>query len=407
MDATGVKSSAVADSVFLIDDDGSTVEAVSTPYVSEDEIQALLARNVHLLPGAQIDPDNPRRWLLVKREAGIPGHEGGGGWWAVDHLVVDQDAIPTFIEVKRSADIRARREVVAQMLDYAANGSMFLSPGQLREWFERDNPESASEDLANLIGETDADPAEAADMFWQKVGDNLREGRVRLVFVADEIPGSLRRLVEFLNEQMDRVEVLAVEIKRYRTSKGRGALVPRLIGQTARAQSAKERPSRAAVRSVPWTFEEVLGIIADRGDDLAVIGQKVKAWSAQPCIRVTGGTGTRYASVTISVDTGRSAPRGPSVFAVYASADREVPTLEVRANDMCATPPYDRDPYREQLIEDLHSLGIERLDAETVLVGKRPNIPLSQLTNGRLERLLAVVDRWIEDVSAHSARASS
>jgi hypothetical protein len=28
--------------------------------------------------------------------------------------------------------------------------------------------------------------------------------------------------------------------------------------------------------------------------------------------------------------------------------------------------------------------------------------PLSQLTPGRLERLLAVVDRWIDDVSAYS-----
>jgi hypothetical protein len=49
---------------------------------------------------------------------------------------VDQDAIPTFIEVKRATDTRVRREVVAQMLDYAANGTMFWSPDQLRSMFE-------------------------------------------------------------------------------------------------------------------------------------------------------------------------------------------------------------------------------------------------------------------------------
>ncbi len=38
-------------------------------------------------------------------------------------------------------------------------------------------------------------------------------GRIRLVFVADEIPATLQRLVEFLNEQMPTVEVLAVEIR--------------------------------------------------------------------------------------------------------------------------------------------------------------------------------------------------
>jgi hypothetical protein len=30
----------------------------------------------------------------------VPDHEGGGGWWSVDHLLIDQDAVPTFVEVK-------------------------------------------------------------------------------------------------------------------------------------------------------------------------------------------------------------------------------------------------------------------------------------------------------------------
>ena len=84
--------------------------------------------------------DSPRRWLLIKREAGVPDHEGGGGWWSVDHLLVDQDAVPTFVEVKRASDTRSRREVVAQMLDYAANGSVFWTPEQLRSWFEATIP---------------------------------------------------------------------------------------------------------------------------------------------------------------------------------------------------------------------------------------------------------------------------
>ena len=40
----------------------------------------------------------PRRWLLVAREAGLPGEEGGGDRWSVDHLFLDQDAIPTVVE---------------------------------------------------------------------------------------------------------------------------------------------------------------------------------------------------------------------------------------------------------------------------------------------------------------------
>ena len=82
--------------------------------------------------------------------------------------------------------------------------------------------------------------ASDGEAFWQSAKTNLQAGRVRLVFVADEIPAELRRVVEFLNEQMDPAEVLAVEVKQY-TGEGKlKTLVPRLIGQTAAAQQQKK-----------------------------------------------------------------------------------------------------------------------------------------------------------------------
>jgi hypothetical protein len=38
------------------------------------------------------------------------------------------------------------------------------------------------------------------------------------------------------------------------------------------------------------------------------------------------------------------------------------------------------------------------LDAEAALTSDRPNILLNELTGGRIEALLSVVDRWIESV---------
>ncbi len=53
------------------------------------------------------------------------------------------------------------------------------------------------------------------DRYWKLVDTNLKAGRVRLVFVADSIPPELRRVVEFLNSQMNPAEVLAIEIKQF------------------------------------------------------------------------------------------------------------------------------------------------------------------------------------------------
>ncbi len=49
---------------------------------------------------------------------------------------------------------------------------------------------------------------EDADAYWELVRSNVMSERLRLVFVADEIPPELRRIVEFLNDQMQRSQAL-------------------------------------------------------------------------------------------------------------------------------------------------------------------------------------------------------
>ena len=43
------------------------------------------------------------------------------------------------------------------------------------------------------------DIEETPDHFFSRVGDNLRAGRIRMVFVADVVPDELRRIVESLD----------------------------------------------------------------------------------------------------------------------------------------------------------------------------------------------------------------
>ena len=106
----------MADGIFLIQG-GTLTELIDRQFETETVFQELLASNPSLLAGSQINPNVPRRWLLVRREMGIPAEEAGGDRWSIDHLFLDQDGIPTLVEVKRSTDTRLRRELVGQMLD--------------------------------------------------------------------------------------------------------------------------------------------------------------------------------------------------------------------------------------------------------------------------------------------------
>ena len=102
--------------LFLLQDNGQLLEMKEQKYDSEDLLQELIAKYPNLLAGDQIDSDNPRRWLLISREISIPDSELGHGRFSLDHLFLDQDGIPTLVEVKRSSDTRIRREVVGQIV---------------------------------------------------------------------------------------------------------------------------------------------------------------------------------------------------------------------------------------------------------------------------------------------------
>ena len=214
--------------IFIRSDSSELEPLQEEPFDTEDDLQELVAEYPELLAGEQIDPFNPRRWILIKREQGIPDRPGAGDRWSVDHLFIDQDAVPTLVEAKRSANSEIRRRIVGQMLDYAAHATGTWSIAEIREAFESrvSDPESALSELLKSEAEPDM------DAFWADVATNLAAKRLRLLFVADRIPDELARVVEFLNEQMTTVEVLAVEIKRYK-GEFNETLVPRVIGRLA------------------------------------------------------------------------------------------------------------------------------------------------------------------------------
>ena len=127
----------MAGRIYLLDGESKLIAMEESPYDSETLLQKLLADHPDLLAGDQIDVEEPRRWLLVSREMAVPGEQDGAGRWSLDHLFLDQDAIPTLIEVKRSSDTRIRREVIGQMLDYAADAVAYWPVEEIRARFER------------------------------------------------------------------------------------------------------------------------------------------------------------------------------------------------------------------------------------------------------------------------------
>jgi len=373
---------------YLIGDDGALVEMSQAPYDSEDMLQQLLASHPSLLAGNQLTPDSPRRWLLVTREMSVPAEAGGSGRWYLDHLFIDQDAVPTLVEVKRASNSQSRREVVAQMLDYAANAAAHWSADEVSDAFQAACDRqgvSAEEALGAVLGD-------AADVsaFWERFETNLRAGRVRMVFVADEIPSELLRVVEFLNEQMDSAEVLAVEIKQY-VGGSQKALFPRLLGQTAQAADRKSRGPRRTRR---WDEQSFMQAIRGRaGADAGRVAKTILDWAVKRHLRTWWGHGMGDGSFFPMLDTD-----GQTHFLVSVWTSGR---LEVQFQWMKSRPPMDSVEKRKELQRKLNAIpGVHVPDSR--LEG-RPKVELSAFSGEDSARqLLDALDWVVQEIRGNS-----
>ena len=364
--------------IFILRDDREFLELTEKPYVYEDHLQDFIAKYPNLLAGDQIDPVNPRRWLLVSREFHVSSDESDVGW--LDHLFLDQDGIPTLIEVKRSSDTRIRREVVGQLLDYAANAVLHLPVETIRSRFEmrcEREKRNADELLLDLLG-PEGDP----ETFWTQVQDNLRVGRVRLIFVADVIPIELRRIVEFLNRQMSPAEVLAVEIRHYE-GQGIRSLVPRIYGQTAEAERTKGG-SKPVSRQ--WDEASFFADVGRRFSPAEVdLTRRILDWISPLVSEIRWGKGSTHGSFYPLVWQNGTYYR---FFVVYSNG-----YVEISFQHYMKTPPFDSEEKRRELLARLNE--IPGISWPEDVITRRPSIPFSVLTNEAALRQFFATFEWM------------
>jgi hypothetical protein len=372
----------VAGRIYLLKEDSTLLAMEETTYDSENLLQKLLADHPDLLAGDQIDAEEPRRWLLVTREMAVPGEQDGAGRWSLDHLFLDQDAIPTLVEVKRSSDTRIRREVIGQMLDYAANAVAYLPVEEIKAKFEsrcKDDGVVPEAELAEFLGE-----GQDASTFWQSVKTNLQAGRVRLLFIADEIPPELRRVVEFLNSQMDPAEVLAIEVKQF-VGENLKTLVPRVLGQTEKALGRK-----IVDRGEPRKWNEAsffLDLSQRRGEQEAAVARRLLEWATKHNLRIWWGEGKKDGSFFPMYNNkfGKN-----FLFSVWTYGSVELQFQHMKK------PPFAEEGKRRELAQRLSAIGLS-IPEETLK--KRPTFGLSLLLEpGRLDKFLEAFDWMLTEI---------
>ena len=363
-------------------------QLTATRFLKEEDLQELLANHPALLGVGGGD------LLLVAREKGVRDGKGQSDRWSLDHLFISREGVPVLVEVKRKSDTRARREVVAQMLDYAANGPAYWEVDEIVRAYtetcekaDRDPDETLLEYL-DSVGEENA----VIEKFWRQVEANMKSGRMRLLFVADEIADELKRIVEFLNEQMRSAEVLAIEIAHYASTDEGGSrtLVPRLIGNTSRAESVK-----AVERSMPpGSVEECLqGIGEQFGSDAEKGARRMVEWFEDQDIphKPAGKIGT----IAAKCQTADGSMTKNLFYLRGGEGNKNYQNFNISLSTLAGTLPYESEDERKNLLERLKD--ISNLESTGDIKGE-PKVPLASLNDDGVweplkEILVDIIDR--------------
>jgi hypothetical protein len=189
---------------------------VPTGFPNEATLHTLVEDAPHLLPLA-----GTPRLIVLGREVQL-----GIGY--ADLIAIESGGRIAVIEIKLARNAEARRAVIAQVLAFAAYlwgmDQRVLEQDILCQHLHK----RGYENLAHAVESNDQEGSFDAETFATGVGESLKLGRFRLVFVLDEAPEELIQLLNYLQAMSDQLVIDLITISSY-TVNGSQVLVPQRV----------------------------------------------------------------------------------------------------------------------------------------------------------------------------------
>jgi hypothetical protein len=212
-------------------------------FAAERALQEALKRNPEVIPAGDLELDEV---IVVGRET--PLLVG-----AIDLLLLDAQGRIILVETKLSTNPELRRQVIAQLLDYAA--SLWKTAPTLKEfeslvmryWRSAACEDERVKSAKSLHEGVEAVFAESIGEIWDyeafeaALEDNLKNGQYVLLVVATGLmDGALKDLLQYANICLN-LPLFGVEITMFKME-GRELIVPRGVRHTAQAKRGTSSP---------------------------------------------------------------------------------------------------------------------------------------------------------------------
>jgi hypothetical protein len=219
---------------ILIRNGSSTIPVSPRKFSSEEELELILQDCPQLLCDDSGPPQEKAPGIaFVARQVNLP--EAG----RLDLLFVSNDGLPIAVEVKHVRNAQARREILAQAVDYVSSLTA-MTVDELDQLVDGR--------LEKALYQLTLDDITQFESLWRNVGTNLRAGRARLIMALDDSTPPLERIFHFLTRSSNLdIQLLIVQLY---PSSIREIFVSRArVSQAAEHQSDDEGPKVRYLRA--------------------------------------------------------------------------------------------------------------------------------------------------------------
>lgn len=189
---------------------------VPTGFPNEATLHDLVEQAPHLLLLA-----GSPRLIVIGREVQL-----GSGF--ADLMAIEPNGRLAIIEIKLARNAEARRAIIAQVLAYAAYLWGMDQQTLEQEVLSKHLRSREYESLMHAVESNDQEGSFDAAVCATGIAESLQQGRFRLVFVLDETPEELVRLVSYLQTISNQLVIDLITISVY-TVNGSQVLVPQRV----------------------------------------------------------------------------------------------------------------------------------------------------------------------------------
>jgi hypothetical protein len=337
----------------------------SNAYAAEKELQELLADSPDIISMEEIRP-GAGPLVAAVREFSLPvGY--------IDILAFTARGDIAIVECKLAKNTQAKREVIGQIMDYAAH---------LWEWsyeeLDQRIQSTGNPPLAELVRKNADDPDWDEEVFRANISAALEQGNFILTIAVNEINEELHKIIRYINSAgTPAFSFAALEMRRFHKANIE-MLVPHVFGQ-----------AQAKVVSPKWDEETFFANLNQKDEAAEPVAGQILAWAKQNLTSVWWGEGSKDGSF---VPTFLHASQKHQLFAVWTNATVEIYFQWYQHKD-----PFKSDQSRLEILKRLNEIeGVNLSNAE---INKKPSIKLSTLASPEsLKKFLAVFEWMLAEI---------